>query len=100
MLLYLALIISYLRHRMFHSDLLLVGAECQVRWSWETKVETRIISFAPEPVDNSPFDDYGWSDEAFMHLPDLRSLLAFIYHGKSVGHQFTSANLIYADIAE
>jgi hypothetical protein len=71
-----------------------------VRWSWETKSEARIISFAPQPVDNSLFDDYGWSDEAFMHLPDLRSLLVFIRHGKSEGHQFASANLIYADIAE
>lgn len=100
MLLYLSLLISYLRHRMFHSELLLVGAECNVRWSWEMQGDTRIISFAPEPVDNSPFDDYGWSDEAFMHLPDVRSLFGFIHYGKSVGHEFASANLIYADIAE
>lgn len=71
-----------------------------MRWSWETECETRIISFAPEPVDNSPFDEYGWSDEVFAHLPDLRSLLAFIRHGRGSGHQFVSANLIYADIAE
>lgn len=100
MLLYLALIVSYLRHRMFHPDLLLVGAECQVRWSWEKESETRIISFAPEPIDGSSFDEYGWSDEVFMHLPDMRSLLSFIHHGKGVGHQFVSATLVYADIAE
>jgi hypothetical protein len=100
MALYISLIISYLRHSLFHSEMVLVGSECNVRWSWESTPEIRIISFAPERVDNSPFDDYGWSDEAFMNLPDLRSLLRFIQHGKRNGHEFASVSLIYADIAE
>jgi len=101
MALYIALIISYFRHRFFHKELLLVGAECNVRWAWEYEPQIRIVSFAPEPVDNSPFDDYGWSDEVFTHLPNgIVGILRFIKYGRGAGHSFAGVSLIYASIAE
>jgi hypothetical protein len=97
--LYLSLLISYLRNSLFHSDLLLVGAECHVRWEWQDEPDLRIISFAPEPEGDCPFDDYGWH-EAFAHLNGLPALMRFIRHGRRMGHEFVSVKLCYGIIAE
>ena len=100
MLLYLSLLISYFRNRLFGHEWL-VGADCVVRWSGDTGNDSFIISFAPEPDIHTRFDDYGWSvDETFMYLPDIRSFLTFIHDCRRMGHQFTNAQLIYAFTAE
>lgn len=101
MFLYLSLIISYLRHAVTQPNMLLVGAECRMQWvRWEPQMSVRIISFAPEPVGGSLFDEYGWSDEVFLRLPNFSGLLRFIWNNRSRGCSFSGVNLIYADIAE
>lgn len=100
MLLYLSLLISYLRNRLFGSEFL-VGAECEVRWKSETGVDKFIVSFAPEPDSHAKFDDYGWSvDETFLYMKNLRDMCTFLHDCKRVGHEVITAELAYAIVAE
>lgn len=100
MLLYLALLISYLRNRLFHKEWL-VGAECGMRWSSQTEVDNFAVSFAPEPDRHAKFDDYGWSvDETFLYMKNLRDLLTFLRDCERMGHELVTAELVFAVIAE
>lgn len=100
MLIYLSLIISYYQHRFFQPSSLLVGAECFMRLRWEPTPQRRIVSFAPEPVDNSFFDEYGWSDEVYVRLRNVYELISFIRDSRHKGCLVLDATLIYADTAE
>lgn len=98
---FISLLISYVKHSLMHDDMVLVGSECSVRWAWEESTETRFISFAPEPVDNSDFDDFGWSmDSVSAHVPNLRGLMSFMRSGAQQGHEFQNVSLIYAYVAD
>jgi hypothetical protein len=98
---YFSVLMSYIRHALFHRDLILVGSECRVRWSWERTPSVRVISFAPEPMEPCDFDMYGWSlDSVFMHVPSMWQMLSFVRRRSNEGHSFVSVSLIYASLSE
>ena len=100
MLLYLSLLISYLRNRLFGNEWL-VGADCSMRWSSQTEVDNFIVSFAPEPDRHAKFDDYGWAvDEPFLYMKNLRDLILFLHDCKRMGHQVIKTELAFAVVAE
>lgn len=100
MLLYLSLLISYLRNRLFRDEWL-VGADCVVRWSGEIGNDTFVVSFAPEPDRHAKFDDYGWAvGEPFLYMKNLRDLISFLHDCKRMGHQVIKTELAFAVVAE
>lgn len=98
--LYLSIIMSYLRHALFHRDLILVGAECHMSQA-DKDEKVLLISFAPVPVDKSSFDDYGWSDETDMHLPKVSHLIGFLRQARRLGgDRPVKTSLLYASLLE